>query len=231
MTDYTAAIFDLDGVIADTARLHFAAWQRLADEEGFLLPADADDRLKGVDRMASLAIVLEGASRSYTAEEQAQLADRKNRLYQALITQLTPDDLLPGAETLLNTLTAWGVPMALASASKNAKAVVEGLGIADRFHTIADAAQVRHPKPDPEIFLMAARGLGVTPTRCVGVEDAAAGVTAIKRAGMYAIAVGDPAALGEADRVIPSLTALNPADYFTPQAKDSEREEAIRRKT
>lgn len=231
MTDYIAAIFDLDGVIADTARLHFAAWQRLANEEGFQLPDDADDRLKGVDRMASLAIVLEGASRPYTAEEQAQLADRKNRLYQALITRLTPADLLPGAETLLNTLATWEVPMALASASKNAKAVVEGLGIADRFHTIADAAQVRAPKPDPEIFVMAARGLGVAPARCVGVEDAAAGVTAIKRAGMYAIGVGNPAALQEADRVIPSLTAFDPADYFAPRTNASRREEAIRRKT
>lgn len=218
MTDYTAAIFDLDGVIADTARLHFAAWQKLADDEGFHLPADADERLKGVDRMASLAIVLEGASRPYNNDEQTQLADRKNRHYQALITQLTPADLLPGAETVLDTLAAWGIPMALASASKNARAVVQGLGIAGRFHTIADAAQVRHPKPDPEIFLMAAHGLGVSPSRCVGVEDAAAGVTAIKRAGMYAIGVGEPTVLREADRVIPDLMAFNPADCFAPRA-------------
>lgn len=218
MTDYTAAIFDLDGVIADTARLHFAAWQQLADEENFQLPADADDRLKGVDRMASLAIVLEGASRPYTAEEQTQLADRKNRHYQVLIAQLTPADLLPGAETVLDTLAAWGVPMALASASKNAGAVVEGLGIAGRFQIIVDAAQVRHPKPDPEIFLMAARGIGVQPSRCVGIEDAVAGVTAIKRAGMYAIAVGDPTVLRNADRVVPSLTAFDPADCFVPKA-------------
>ncbi|WP_051235554.1 beta-phosphoglucomutase [Marinimicrobium agarilyticum] len=221
MTDYTAAIFDLDGVIADTARLHFAAWIQLASEEGFQLPPNADNRLKGVDRMASLAIVLEGAARRYTTDEQARLADRKNRLYQTLIHQLTPADLLPGAETLLNTLAAWGIPLALASASKNAKAVVEGLGIAGRFHTIADAALVRHPKPDPEIFLMAARGLGVTPARCIGVEDAAAGVTALKRAGMYALGVGDPIVLREADRVVPSLAALDPADYFTAPANRS----------
>lgn len=216
MTDFRAAIFDLDGVIADTARLHHAAWQQLAREEGFELPPDADERLKGVDRMASLAIVLEGATKDYSAPERDELAERKNRHYRELVTQLTPADLLPGADRLLATLNEWGVPMALASASKNARAVIEGLGIAHRFAYIADAARVERPKPDPEIFLMAARGMGVPPRQCVGVEDAAAGVTAIKRAGMYAVAVGNPSVLDEADLVVPDLRAFDPGHCFRP---------------
>ncbi|ROQ18321.1 MULTISPECIES: beta-phosphoglucomutase [Marinimicrobium] len=214
MTAYRAAIFDLDGVIADTARLHLAAWQQLAEEEGFRLPADADERLKGVDRMASLEIVLEGASRPYREDEKLALADRKNQRYQQLVTQLTPADLLPGAAQLLDQLAEWNIPMALASASKNARAVIDGLGIAHRFDYIADAARVKHPKPDPEIFTLAARGLGVEPALCVGIEDAAAGVTAIKRAGMYAVGIGDDRVLAEADQCVPSLADFRPDSCF-----------------
>ncbi len=214
MSPYKAAIFDLDGVIADTARLHLAAWQQLAEEEGFALPADADERLKGVDRMASLNIVLEGATRHYDDTEKVALADRKNQRYQQLVTQLTPDDLLPGAHELLEQLADWQIPMALASASKNARAVIEGLGIAKRFDYIADAARVKHPKPDPEIFLLAAQGLGVEPYLCVGIEDATAGVTAIKRAGMYAVGIGDALVLAEADQCAPCLTEFRPESCF-----------------
>ncbi len=214
MSVYKAAIFDLDGVIADTARLHLAAWQQLADEEGFVLPADADERLKGVDRMASLDIVLEGARRHYNDTEKNALADRKNQRYQQLVTELTPADLLPGAHELLEQLGRWKIPMALASASKNARAVIEGLGIADRFDYIADAARVKHPKPDPEIFLLAAQGLGVDPHLCVGIEDAAAGVTAIKRAGMYAVGIGDATVLAEADQCAQNLTEFRPESCF-----------------
>lgn len=214
MTVYQAAIFDLDGVIADTARLHLAAWQQLAQEEGFTLPADADERLKGVDRMASLNIVLEGASRHYDEAEKDALADRKNQRYRELVTQLTPADLLPGAHELLEQLARWQIPMALASASKNARAVIEGLGIAERFDYIADAARVKHPKPDPEIFFLAARGLGIEPHRCVGIEDAAAGVTAIKRAGMYAVGIGDARVLAEADLCVQSLADFRPEWCF-----------------
>lgn len=214
MTAYRAAIFDLDGVIADTARLHLAAWQQLAEEEGFRLPADADERLKGVDRMASLEIVLEGTSRQYREDEKLALADRKNQRYQQLVTQLTPEDLLPGAAELLEQLADWQIPMALASASKNARAVIDGLGIAHRFDYIADAARVKYPKPDPEIFTLAARGLGVEPALCVGIEDAAAGVTAIKRAGMYAVGIGDSRVLEEADLCVPTLADFRPESCF-----------------
>lgn len=219
MNRFKAAIFDLDGVIADTACLHLAAWQRLAQVEGFEIPEDADERLKGVDRMASLDIVLERTEPGrYTDAQKLELADRKNRHYKQLITQLTPEDMLPGAKTLLDQLTAWSVPMALASASKNAQAVLEGLGIAHQFQYIADAALITHPKPDPEIFLTAAAGLNLTPSECMGLEDAAAGVTAIKRANMFALGVGDPQVLSEADLVVASLEDFKAEAYFGPQA-------------
>jgi len=219
MNKFKAAIFDLDGVIADTACLHLAAWQRLAQTEGFEIPEDADERLKGVDRMASLGIVLERTELGrYTDEQKLELADRKNRHYQQLITQLTPQDMLPGAKALLDQLTAWSVPMALASASKNAQAVLEGLGIASQFHYIADAARITHPKPDPEIFLTAAAGLNLPPSECMGLEDAAAGITAIKRANMFALGVGDPQVLAEADLVVSSLEDFEAENFFGPQA-------------
>ena len=215
MNRFKAAIFDLDGVIADTACLHLAAWQRLAQAEGFEIPEDADERLKGVDRMASLDIVLERTEPDrYNDEQKQELADRKNRHYQQLITQLTAQDMLPGAKALLAQLTAWSVPMALASASKNAQAVLEGLGIAHQFQYIADAARITHPKPDPEIFLTAAAGLNLPPSECMGLEDAAAGVTAIKRAKMFALGVGDPQVLAEADLVITSLEDFEAERFF-----------------
>jgi len=219
MSRFKAAIFDLDGVIADTACLHLAAWQRLAQIEGFEIPDDADERLKGVDRKASLDIVLERTKPGrYTDEQKQDLAERKNRHYQQLITQLTPEDMLPGAKALLDRLSAWSVPMALASASKNAQAVLEGLGIASQFQYIADAAQITHPKPDPEIFLTAAAGLNLPPSECMGLEDAAVGITAIKRASMFALGVGNPQVLTEADWVVSSLENFEADSFFGPQA-------------
>ena len=214
MTLARAAIFDLDGVLADTARLHLAAWQRLAREEGFELPPDAHERLKGVDRMASLTIVLEGTTHVYSEAERTALADRKNRYYREQLGTITPRDLLPGADALLKRLTSWQVPVALASASRNAREVIEGLDIAECFDFIADAAAVSQPKPAPDIFLLAAEGLGVPPEVCVGIEDAAAGITAIHRAGMYAIGVGDAQILCEADCVVSDLTHFDPEPYF-----------------
>jgi len=218
MSRFQAAIFDLDGVIADTASLHLAAWRRLAQVEGFEIPEDADERLKGVDRMASLEIVLERTEPDrYTEAQKQELARRKNEHYQQLVTRLTPEDMLPGAKELLDKLETWSVPMALASASKNARAVLKGLGIAHQFQYIADAAHITHPKPHPEIFLNAAAGLQLSPSQCMGLEDAAAGVTAIKRAQMFALGVGDPHVLAEADLVVPSLESFRAEDYFAPQ--------------
>lgn len=212
--DHMGAIFDLDGVIANTARYHFLSWQSIADEEGFAIPAVVDDRVKGVDRMASLNIVLEYAPKTYSAAEKETLAARKNDRYVEMITSLTPADILPGAADLLAILKSAGVGIALASASKNARPVLKALGISDHFDFIADAAYVKKPKPHPEIFLTAAKGLGLAPEECVGIEDAEAGVTAIKDAGMFALGVGDATLLQKADVVVADLTEVNAADYF-----------------
>ena len=211
---YRAAIFDLDGVLADTARFHFKAWRQLAHELGIVLVDEDEQRLKGLERMASLEAVLGEKSSAYTESDKQQLATRKNNHYKELIGTLSPADLLPGAGEVLTRLADAGIPLALASASKNAGAVIERLGIARCFAYIADANEVRHPKPHPEIFLKAAAGLGVAPVDCVGIEDAVAGVAAINSAGMRSVGVGEATELHEAGEVIASLESFPVQKYF-----------------
>jgi beta-phosphoglucomutase len=211
---FAAVIFDLDGVIADTAKFHFIAWRQLAEELGIHLPAEAEDSLKGLERMASLELILADSRQNYSDDQKHALAARKNKHYCRLIETLTPMDLLRGAGDLLEQLVTRGIPVALASASKNAAAVIERLGIAKHFTYIADANRVENPKPHPEIFLLAAQGLNVAPAACLAIEDAAAGVESINRAGMYSVGVGDRAVLGQANEVISSLNELSVQDYF-----------------
>ncbi|HET8765513.1 MAG TPA: beta-phosphoglucomutase, partial [Rhodanobacter sp.] len=171
-----AVIFDLDGVLADTARLHRAAWRELAEEIGAPFDDDLAERMKGVDRMGSLELLLARAPRRYDATEKAALAARKNARYVALISQLGPHDLLPGARAALLATRRAGLKTALASASRNAPLLIERLGITGLFDHVVDAGHIAHSKPHPEIFLAAAAGLGVAPAACLGVEDAAAGI-------------------------------------------------------
>jgi beta-phosphoglucomutase len=210
---YKAVIFDLDGVITDTAHYHYLAWKRTADSVGAPFDEAFNEQLKGVDRMGSLRLILARAPRSYSEEEQLALADAKNRHYQELIATMTPEDLLPGALRALEEVRTAGLRIGLASVSKNAFTVLDRLGIRDRFDDVVDAATIRNSKPHPEIFLTAAEHLGVAPEDCLGVEDAAAGVAAIKDAGMFAVGVGSPEVLYRADRVIPSMQAFRLADY------------------
>lgn len=202
---FDAVIFDLDGVITDTARYHYLAWKRLAETQGVHFDEAFNEHLKGIDRMGSLELILASAGRSYTQEEKLALADEKNRHYVQLIASMSPADLLPGAVQALDACRAAGLKIGLASVSKNAFAVLAMLGITDKFDYVVDAAKIAKGKPDPEIFLKAASELGVPPQRCLGVEDAVAGVASIKAAGMTALGVGDPAVLTQADRVIPGL--------------------------
>ncbi len=205
---FGAVIFDLDGVITDTARYHFLAWNRLADGQGIPFDEQFNERLKGVDRMASLDLILARSDRSYTQEQRLELAAQKNAYYQQLIATMSDADLLPGALAALSTVRQAGLKLGLASVSKNAGTVLDRLGIADRFDYIVDAGTIARGKPDPAIFLTAARHLAVEPAACIGVEDAVVGIQAIKAAGMYAIGVGDPAILAKADQVIPGLDAF-----------------------
>ena len=213
MSRFKAVIFDLDGVITDTAHYHYLAWKRLADSIGAPFDEAFNEELKGVDRMGSLELILARAPRTYTLEEKRALADAKNRHYVELIATMTAADLLPGALRALEDVRAAGLKIGLASVSRNAFTVLDRLGIRDRFDDVVDAATVARGKPDPEIFLTAAAHLGVDPADCLGVEDAAAGVASIKDAGMFAVGVGSPQVLGRADRVIPSMEAFRLSDY------------------
>ena len=204
-----AVIFDLDGVLTDTAELHFHAWSRLAAEIGVPFDRKTNERLKGVDRLTSLDIILERADRPFDAQERGLLAARKNGYFGELLQDLTPAALLPGALQALQDLRRRHVRVALASASHNARTIITRLGIADAFDFIADPAVCGRPKPAPDIFLAAATALGAEPAHCIGVEDAIAGIKAIKQAGMRAIGIGDSRELTEADVVVPDTASLH----------------------
>ncbi|MGO4381835.1 beta-phosphoglucomutase [Pseudoduganella sp. RAF53_2] len=204
-----AVIFDLDGVITDTARYHYLAWKRLAESQGVHFDEAFNEHLKGIDRMGSLDLILASSSRSYTQDEKLALAHEKNEHYKELIAAMSPDDLLPGAVAALDACRAAGLKIGLASVSKNAFSVLDMLGITGKFDYVVDAATIARGKPDPEIFLKAARELGVDPADCMGVEDAVAGIASIKSAGMYALGIGDPQVLRQADKVIPSLAQFS----------------------
>ena len=213
MSKFKAVIFDLDGVITDTAHYHYLAWKRLAESEGVAFDEAFNEQLKGIDRMGSLDLILAGAARDYSPQQKLALADTKNRHYQQLIEDMSAADLLPGAIDALDAVRAAGLKIGLASVSKNAFSVLDRLGIRDRFDDVVDAATLANSKPHPEIFLSAARHLGVAPADCLGVEDAVAGVTSIKAAGMYALGIGSPQVLTQADRVIPGLDHFRLSDY------------------
>lgn len=209
-----ALIFDLDGVITDTAHFHFLAWQRLADSLDLPFDEAFNETLKGIDRMGSLERILAQGPHRYTPQQKLALARQKNEHYVSLISTMAQGQLLPGALKALNDARAAGLPTALASVSRNAALVLNRLGITQLFDHVVDVTTIERPKPDPEIFATAARRLGVSATSCIGIEDAAAGVAAIKAAGMYAIGIGDPAMLGQADEVLASLQQFELSRYL-----------------
>ncbi|ACA85728.1 beta-phosphoglucomutase [Shewanella woodyi] len=204
-----AAIFDLDGVLTDTAEFHFIAWQSIAQSLGVDFSLDDNEKLKGVDRHNSLQHILNKGN--LTIDEQAfnQLLDRKNKHYLSLIASITPQHLFEGVLACFTSLKARGIKIGLASASKNATLVLNKLGIESLFDFVGDAASVKNSKPAPDIFLSVAAGLGVDAHDCMGIEDAAAGVTAIKSAKMYAVGIGDKNTLCQADQIFTTFNQLN----------------------
>ena len=186
-----AIIFDLDGVITDTAELHYLAWKRLSDELGLSFDKEQNEALKGVTRIGSFEIILQnnGKLGEYSMTQKEELANRKNEYYKELLKTLTPNDILPKIEELLIAARKKGLKTAVASVSKNAPEVLERLQLAKYFDVIADAAKVKKSKPDPEIFLTCAEQLGINPRDCIGIEDSQAGVEAILSAGMYAVGI------------------------------------------
>ncbi|KKK92853.1 hypothetical protein LCGC14_2698780, partial [marine sediment metagenome] len=202
-----AVIFDLDGVITDTAECHYKAWKKLADERDIPFTRGDNESLKGVSRMESLDIILNKGGRSCSQQEKEALAERKNEYYRLLIAGITPEDLLPGIKSLVEELRGAEIKLALASVSRNARTVVDNLKVGEYFDIIVDPVAIRMGKPDPEIFLRAADLLNIPYRNCVGVEDAQAGVAAIKAAGMFAVGIG--ASLNGADWKVANTSQLS----------------------
>jgi beta-phosphoglucomutase len=202
------AIFDLDGVIVDTAKYHYLAWKRLANELGFDFTEVDNEHLKGVSRVRSLEILLELGKITVDDDAKITLAARKNEWYVSYIAQMNASEILPGVIQYLRALRARGVRTAIGSASKNTPLILERLGIAPLFDAIVDGNKVSRAKPDPEVFLRAAEELQFPAADCVVFEDAAAGIEAAHRAGMTAVGVGKPCVLNEADVVITGLHQL-----------------------
>ena len=213
-------IFDLDGVLTDTAEWHYQAWQRLADEEGLPFDRQANEALRGVSRRASLLLIV--GKKHYSEAALQEMMERKNRYYVALIQSITPKDLLPGGVALLTEIRQAGMKIAIGSASKNAKTVLEKLGLVDRVDAIADGYSVNRPKPAPDLFLFAATQLGLDPAHCVVVEDAAVGIEAAITAGMWAIGLGPIKRFGgSADLVLPNLMGVHLSDLQTQLSREA----------
>ncbi|MCU0368693.1 MAG: beta-phosphoglucomutase, partial [Cyclobacteriaceae bacterium] len=185
-----AIIFDLDGVIIDTAHYHYIAWKRLASEFNINLTPQQNELLKGVSRMRSLEIILELGNIHLEESEKERLAEKKNKWFVEYIESIRPEEIFPGVRELLQAIRQQGIKVALASSSKNAPRVIEILGISHEFDAVVDGTMVTHSKPDPEIFLLAAKKLDIKPANCVVFEDAEAGVEAALAAGMKCVGVG-----------------------------------------
>lgn len=203
MTSIKAFIFDLDGVLVDTAEYHYRGWKRLADEEGLPFDRKENEALRGISRRESLLLILKG--RTLPEEKIQEMMQRKNRYYLEFIRDVTPADMLPGASELLQEIHAAGLKSAVGSASKNASQVVQQLGIASLLDAVSDGYSVVNPKPAPDLFLHAAAQLGVPPAECVVVEDAAAGIQAAQAGGFRSVGLGPAERVGAADLVLPSL--------------------------
>jgi beta-phosphoglucomutase len=187
---YEAVIFDLDGVILSTDDFHYKAWKKMADREGIYFDRTINERLRGVSRMESLAIILERAQKKYTEAEKVEMATFKNNFYRESLNALTPADIFPGVPEFLKFLKDRGIKIAIGSSSKNAKFILKQIGMGNTFDAVSDGTNITNSKPDPEVFLMAAEMVAVAPERCLVIEDAEAGIDAAKAGGMDALGIG-----------------------------------------
>lgn len=201
-------IFDLDGVVVDTAKYHYLAWKEVAEELGFTFTEQDNERLKGVSRMASLEILLEIGGVALDAVEKEKIAEKKNKIYLEYIQKMTPDEVLSGVHDFLSALKMAGIKIALGSASKNAITILKQIGLEQMFDAIADGTNVQKAKPDPEVFFKAAGLLGLDPGSCIVFEDAVAGIEAAHRAGMKCVGIGQPAVLKDADAIVRGFTSI-----------------------
>ena len=208
-----AILFDLDGVLTDTSEYHYQAWKQLADEEGIPLTKEENDaHLRGVGRRDSLMYIIRG--RNYSEDQIQDMMKRKNDYYNKLIEKMNPSEVVSGGKELLQEIRQAGLKSAVASASKNCRVVLERLQIIDLFDGIADGNSVVNSKPAPDIFVFAAGLVETSVIDCIGVEDADAGVEAIKTAGMYALGVGPKERFKRADKVVPTMENVRLRDIL-----------------
>ncbi len=201
-------IFDLDGVIVSTDEQHYLGWQALADKLGIPFSREVNNRFRGVSRMACMDILAQIGGKDYTEEEKVAHATWKNDYYRELLKQMSPADLTAEVKDTLDALRAKGLKLAIGSSSKNAKFILERIGLADYFDAISDGTNITKSKPDPEVFLKAAAFLGLEPQDCLVVEDATSGVDAAHAGGMRAAAVGDAASKNYGDYILNSFSQL-----------------------
>lgn len=206
---YKACLFDLDGVLVDTAIYHFKAWRQLGLHFGYQLTEEQNEQLKGVSRVESLERILQWAGKTASIEDKNKWLKEKNDNYLALISHMNPSEILPGVSEFLKEIKEKGYLIALGSASKNAQIILEKTGLKPWFDAVIDGNSVQKSKPDPEVFLKGAEALKVNAEECLVFEDAQAGIEAAKRAGMYAVGIGEPSTLTGADIVIKSFQKVS----------------------
>lgn len=203
-----AVIFDLDGVICHTDQYHYQAWKTIADRLSIPFDERINARMRGVSRLESLEILLEQSGKNFSQEEKERLAEEKNRIYQSFLRKMTPADLERETFRALNTLREMNLKLAIGSSSRNTALILHRLGLDGFFDAVADGTQIKHSKPNPEVFLLAASLLGVQPSRALVVEDAPAGIQAAKAGGFLAAGLGDAAQVFETDFPISALKDL-----------------------
>ena len=203
-----AFIFDLDGVIVDTAKFHYLAWRKLANNFGFDITEDQNEQLKGISRVRSLEIILEWGNVKLPQDEFMEQMALKNDNYLSYIASMTKKDLLPGVSNVIDYLSEKNIPFALGSASKNARIILEKTGLIQKFNAVVDGNDVSKAKPNPEVFLIAASKLKVEPVNCVVLEDSVAGIQAANIAGMTSVGIGEKSVLSEADFIFSDFTQI-----------------------
>jgi beta-phosphoglucomutase len=211
---YKACLFDLDGVLVDTAIYHFQAWKMLGENFNYQLTKEQNEQLKGVSRVESLNRILDWANYSATSEQKEAWLIEKNENYLQLISTMNPAEILPGVLDFLGQIKELGYKIALGSASKNSEVILTKTGLLPWFDLIIDGNKVTKSKPDPEVFLKGAEGLGFKPEECIVFEDAQAGVEAAKKGGMKAIGIGEADVLSEADKVIPTFFGVKATELL-----------------
>ncbi|MCB0559258.1 MAG: beta-phosphoglucomutase [Lewinellaceae bacterium] len=209
-----ACIFDLDGVIVDTAKYHFIAWRRLANSLGFDFSEEENEKLKGVSRIESLNLILQWGGIEKTEEEKEELATRKNNWYREYILKMDSSEILEGVVPFLGHLEQKGIRMAVGSSSKNAGTILEQVGLSHRFEAIIDGTKVSRSKPDPQVFEMGAEEMGLSPRECIVFEDAPKGVDAALAGGFIAVGIGSEENLGHAQYVLPNFIGVSLQDIL-----------------